>query len=112
MTDTETLALKSGAHWINRLASDVGRDALEEVTALDAWDWTPSEIALAILATAFPSEVTRGAVITCRLWPWEKNLIRRAAYPNKQEDWIRQALVERAMVQLVDRNPKALDTHE
>lgn len=97
MTPEEKFAIKSGAHWLNNLADTHGKDAVAEANALDAWDWSPSEIALAILETAFPLDVRREAKFTISCWPWEKKAILAAAKPNKVEDWIRRALIEKAL---------------
>lgn len=87
------------------MSQELGKDAIEEIEALSAWEWTPAEIALAIMETAFPQGVERESKLIVRCWPWEKAAIVRAAYPNKVEDFIRQTLIEKARTTEIVPNP-------
>lgn len=105
MTAAERTDLETGNHWLNKLAEEFSKDAIDEIDALNAWNWTPAEIALAIIDGAQPNGVTRESKIHIRCWPWEKAAILRAAYPNKLEDFVRTALIEKAMTTEIIPNP-------
>jgi hypothetical protein len=97
MNPSDKQSVRMGMHWLNRFASELGKDAAAEIDSLDAWEMTAPEIALSILDHAFPRTVTREAQFTIRCWPWERARILKAAAGSKVEDWIREALIEKAM---------------
>lgn len=97
MTASERTDLETGNHWLNKLAEEFSKDAITEIDDLDAWNWTAGEVALAIMAGAQPNGVTRESKIIIRCWPWEKDKILKAAWPNKLDDFVRTALIEKAM---------------
>jgi len=105
MNASELQSVRMGEHWLCKLADELGKDAGEEISDLGAEDWTAGEIALAIMEGAQPHGITQESKIHVRMWPWEKKVILRAAYPNKLEDFVRTALIEKAMTTEIVPNP-------
>jgi hypothetical protein len=105
MNGTEWTAVQAGTHWLNKLAEELGRDAMTEIRELDAQGWTPGEIALAIIEGAQPHGVEMRSMIHIRCYPYEKAIILRASYPNKLEDFVKTALIEKAMTTEIVPNP-------
>ena len=99
MTTDEMVQVTAGRHWLNKLAEELGRDAMTDIRELGAQDWTPSEIAIAIVEAAQPREVTMGSKIHITCYPWEKSKIVRAAQGEKLNEWVRRALIEKAMTE-------------
>ncbi len=97
MTFPDRIAVQNGNHWLCRLAEELALDPVREITELDAWQWEPGEIALAMMQAATPNGITQEAKIHIRCWPWEKSRILRAAQGGKLEDFCRKALIEAAM---------------
>lgn len=97
MTIPEIETVHEGTHWLCRLAEELALDPVREITELDAWQWEPGEIALAMMQAATPNGVTQEAKIHIRCWPREKSRILRAAQGGKLEDFCRKALIEAAM---------------
>lgn len=109
MTTREMADILAGTHWLCHLSRELNTDAKKQIDELEAWDWTAGEVALAIIEASQPNGTTRESKIHIRCWPWEKAAILRAAYPNKLEDFVRTALIEKAMTTEIIPSPYAKD---
>lgn len=100
MNPSEIHSVHKGQHWLCRLAERLGTNAERIITELDAWQWEPGEIALAIIDGTQPNGVTRDCVIHLRVWPIEKKVILDAAAGTKLNDFIRAAVLEKVAREL------------
>ena len=97
MNGTEWTQVNAGTHWLNKLADELGKDAMTEIRALDAQDWTPGEIAIAIIEAAQPMETTMGSKVHITCFPFEKSRMLKAAKGEQLNEWARRVLIEAAM---------------
>lgn len=83
--------------WLEQLAAELNVDLPRHVSELDAADWTPGEIALSLLDSAFPNGTTAETVLRIRCYPWEKSRLIRAAGGENLSQWMRHRLAKAAM---------------
>lgn len=89
--------IKTGNHWLNQLARELNQD-ISIIDERDLWQLDCAQIALEMIEVMQEGEgKTRGAKFTIRVFPWEKSRILRSAAGQKVEEWIRRALIEKAM---------------
>lgn len=100
----DPLADLIGPAWLHALADRLGRDLFDEIEELEAWHWTPEEIAVSMIDQAQQNGITREAMLKARLWPNEKALLLEAAAGEKLEDWTRKALLKAAMLAIANRD--------
>jgi hypothetical protein len=97
MTTKEIADVLAGTHWLCSLSEELAANAQTRIDEMEAWDWPAGEIALAIIEGAQLNGVTQESKLHIRCYPWEKRRILKAARGCKLNDWIREAVIERAM---------------